>query len=176
MTCYRRQDNWHSYVKNSLTAAELESMTSHLENCPECRDTVSVIQETAASFAKNRVKYCPPPAIKLNVMMSIDKNRYLVNLAHADSLTQISFTKTTTPHFFELRNWGFSMIASGILLFTLNLTSLTPNFETSQMTELQSELSQQITRPFNELSQIADNALEKIESLAFSNHSFLNKP
>ena len=83
MTCYRSRSNWHSYVKNSLNEAELDEMTIHLAHCYECQDIVSVIQETASTFAKSRVVLSPPLDIKINVMMTIDKNRYKENLAGA---------------------------------------------------------------------------------------------
>ena len=157
MTCYRSRDNWHSYVKNSLSEGEAEEMASHLAHCSECHDVVSLIRETIDSLAKNRVILSPPTAIKINVMKAIDKNKYRENLSNTNSF-----------HLFELRNWGFSMIAAGILLFALNLTSLNPNFEVSQMTELHTELSKQMAIPFDKMSQVTNDALGKLESLTLS--------
>lgn len=159
MTCYRSQDNWHSYVKNCLTEVELDEMTSHLAHCPKCRDVVSVIQETVSSLAKTRVNFCPPTVVKTNVMMAIDTNLYSEN-----------FSSVNSSHLFALRNWGFSMIAAGILLFALNLASLTPNFEAGQMKELHIELNKQMTIPFDKMGQVANDALEKIESLTLLKH------
>lgn len=156
MTCYRSRDNWHSYVKTSLSEEELDEMTSHLADCPECQDVVSVIQETREGLAKSRVNFHPPAAIKINVMMAIAENQYKDNLPNPNSF-----------HLFELKNWGFSMIAAGILLFALNLTSLTPDFEANQMTELHT-LSKQLAIPFDKMSQVANDALGKIESLTWS--------
>lgn len=159
MTCYRILDNWHSYVKSSLSEAELHEMTSHLTNCPECRDLVYIIQKTAGSLAKSRLDFLPPAAIKINVMMAIDKNRYVKHLS-----------STKLSHIFQLRNWGFSMIAAGILLFALNLTSLTPDPEGRPMSELHIKLSQQMAIPFHKMSQVANDTLGKIESLTSSKH------
>ncbi|MCO1600773.1 anti-sigma factor family protein [Desulfosporosinus nitroreducens] len=157
MTCYRSRDNWHSYVKNSLSEAERDEMASHLSNCPECRSIVAIIQETLESLAKNQVILCPPLDIKINVMKAIDKHRYRENIV------------STNPfHLFELKNWGVSMIAAGILLFALNLTTLNPGSENGQMTELHTELGKQFTIPFDKMSQVANDALEKIESLSLS--------
>lgn len=158
MTCYRNRDNWHSYVKNSLSEAELDEMASHLTHCPECRDVVSVIQKTVGSFAKTRINFRPPPEIKINVMMAIDKKLYVETMPSAHSF-----------YLFSLRNWGFSMIAAGILLFALNLTSL-PDFQTGQMNKLHSELNKQMTVPFDKMGQVANDALEKIESLTLLKH------
>lgn len=159
MTCYRSRDNWHSYVKNSLSEAELKEMTSHLAHCPECRDVVSVIQETFNGFAKARVNFHPPTAIKFNVMMAIDKNLYLE-----------TFPRANSSHLFAVRNWGFSMIAAGILLFALNLTSLSPNLEDSRMNELHIELNKQVSVPLDKMSQITNDALVKLESLSLLKH------
>jgi len=159
MPCYRSRDNWHSYVKKSLSETELDEMTSHLDHCSECHDVVSVIQETVCSLTKSRVDFLPPTAIKINIMMAIDKNRYVENSPSANS-----------SQFFALKNWGLSMIAAGLLLFALNLTSLTPNFKAGQMDELHMELNKQITIPFDKMSQVANDALGKIESLIRSKH------
>ena len=91
--------------------------------------------------------------------MAIDKNRYVENSPSANS-----------SQFFALKNWGLSMIAAGLLLFALNLTSLTPNFKAGQMDELHMELNKQITIPFDKMSQVANDALGKIESLIRSKH------
>lgn len=151
MTCYRSQNNWHSYVKNSLSEAELDEMTSHLAHCSECKNTVSLIQETASILVKSRADLIPPSSIKINVMMTIDKNRY-------------KKSAYSSCHF-ELKNWGLSLVAAGFLLFTLNLTSLTPNFEISHVAELNSDLGRQIALPFDKMSQVAHDALGKIEAL-----------
>ena len=153
MTCYRSRDNWHSYVKNSLDEADLESMTTHLSHCPNCRDIVSAIQETADLLAKSRIILSPPAGIKLNVMMAIDKERY---------------KKVSSSHLFELKNWGFSMVAGGLLLLVLNLTSLTPNFESGQIAALNTQIGKQIAHPFENMSQATDAAIVKIETITKS--------
>ena len=153
MTCYRSRDNWHSYVKNSLSEAELEAMTTHLSQCPECQDLVSVIQETSGILTTNRVILSPPASIKLNIMMAIDKNRY---------------KKATPSHAFQLKNWGFSMVAAGLLLLALNLTSLTPSFRSGQVVDLNSKIGQQIVHPFAKISQAAYSAKIRIEAITLS--------
>lgn len=154
MTCYRSRDNWHSYVKNSLNVAELNEMTTHLAHCSECLNTVFLIKETAGILATSRVDLSPPLAIKINVMTAIDKNKYK------------KFANSS--HLFALKNQGLSMVAAGLLLFALNLTSLTPNFKVSQVAELNSELAKQIALPIDKMSQVAHDALGKIESLTLS--------
>lgn len=154
MTCYRSRSNWHSYVKNSLDEVELNELTAHLTKCPECRDIVSIIQKTADIFAESRAVHRPPVDIKINVMEAIDKTRYQ-NVANSS-------------HLFELKNWGLSMVAAGLLLFALNITSLAPNFESDQVAELNIEIGKQIALPFDKMSQVAHDALGKIESLTLS--------
>jgi len=153
MTCYRSRDNWHSYVKRSLTDSALEGLSTHLKHCPECREHVSAIQETAELLAKNRVIFSPPASIKLNVMSAIDKNRY---------------KKVSPSHLFELKNWGFSMVAGGLILLALNFSSLTPNFESSQVAELNNQMGKQLAHPFDKISEAADAALIKIEMITQS--------
>ncbi|HZK55458.1 MAG TPA: zf-HC2 domain-containing protein [Desulfosporosinus sp.] len=138
MTCYRSRDNWHSYVKNSLSEAELETITTHLTQCPECRDLVSIIHETADFLAKTRIIFSPPASMKLNVMSAIDSNRY----------------KKVSSHVFELKNWGFSMVAGGLLLLALNLTSLAPTLQSGQVAEF-----------FDKISHAAYAAMMKIETI-----------
>jgi len=136
-----------------LSKAELEGMATHLLNCPECRDIVSVIQATAGLFAKSRVILPPPAVIKLNVMMAIDKNRY---------------KKVSSPHLFELKNWGFSMVAGGLLLLALNFTSLTPNLKSGQVSALNSQIGEQIAHPIDKMSQAATAAIVKFETITRS--------
>ena len=150
MTCYRSQGGWHSYVKNCLSEEELEAMATHLTHCPECRDLVSIIQETNGILAKSRVILPPPDTIKLNVMMAIEKDKY----------KKVSYSPV-----FELKNWGFSMVAGGLLLLALNLTSLTPNFESGQVAKLNSQFGQQIAHPFDKMGQAASAAIIKIETI-----------
>jgi len=154
MTCYRSRSNWHSYVKNSLDAVELHELTAHLTKCPECREIVSVIQKTAYILAESRAVHIPPVAIKINVMQAIDKSRYKKG--------------ANSSHLFELRNWGLSMVAAGLLLFALNLTSLTPNFENGRVAELNIEIGRKIAIPFDKMSQVAHDALGQIEALTLS--------
>lgn len=156
MTCYRSRDNWHSYVKKHMDRNELEEMTAHLTACPECREVVWGIQEMLSGLRKNQLILTPPPTLKIQVMAAIDKNKYQQTSTETHSLLS---------HFSELRNWGFSMIAAGILLFFLNLTSLTPRFEADQMTELHTELSQQIAIPLEKINQLTANTLRMLESL-----------
>lgn len=156
MTCYRSRDNWHSYVKHSLNEVELEEMATHLRHCPECCEIVSTIQETAGLLAKNRIILHPPQGIKLNVMMAIDKNKY---------------KGISSPHLFEIKNWGFSMVAGGLLLLALNLSSLTPNFESGQVTELNSQIGQQIAHPFDKMSQAANAVIVKIGTITKQKNS-----
>lgn len=153
MTCYRSRDNWHSYVKNSLSEAELEVMTTHLTQCPECRDLVSIIHETADLLAKNRIIFSPPASIKLNVMRAIDNSRY---------------KKVSSSHVLELKNWGFSMVAGGLLLLALNLTSLAPTLESGQVADINSHIVQQIVQPFDKMSHAAYAAMIKLETITQS--------
>ncbi|MBC2726604.1 anti-sigma factor [Desulfosporosinus sp.] len=153
MTCYRSRDNWHSYVKHSLSKAELDEMASHLAHCSKCRSTVAIIKKTLDNLTKKQVILNPPADLKMNVMKAIDKSLYLNNLVSLNSF-----------RLFELKTWGFSMIATGIFLFALNLAALNPNFEGGKMIELPSILSKQMTIPINKISQLANDTFEKIES------------
>jgi len=185
MTCYRSLDDWHSYVKNSLDEVELHEMKTHLLHCPECHNTVALIQETASTLVKGRIVLNPPVDIKTNVMMTIDKNRYERNsacfkpqeqtktlgytYAHSNSKVETWFKKgAKSSHLFELKNWGISMVAAGILLFALNLTSLVPNYECRQVAEFNSELGKQMALPFGKMSEAAHDAFGKIQSLTLS--------
>jgi len=80
-------------------------------------------------------------------MMAIDKNRYKL---------------VSVPHPFELKNWGFSMVATGVLLLALNITSLTPTIESGQVAKLNSQIVQQIAHPFEKMSQAAYSAISKL--------------
>lgn len=182
MTCYRSRDDWHSYVKNSLDDAELHEMTAHLLHCSECQNAVVLIQKTVNILVKGRFVLNPPADIKTNVMMAIDKNRYKENLAYVKPQAQkktLGYTNTSqnlnfetgfkkgsrSSHLFDLKNWGISMVAAGLLLFALNLTSLAHNFESIQVAEFNSELGKQMAIPFDKMSRAAHNAFGEIESL-----------
>lgn len=150
MTCYRSRDSWHSYVKHCLSEKDLNEMTSHLSHCPECREIVFDIRKTFDKLSKNKVTLNPPLDIKVNIMEAIDKNRYKQNLVSIN-----------TFRLFELRNWGLSMIAAGVFLFALNLTSLNPITRTEEMNELH-ELSKQIAIPLDKMSQAAANFFQRL--------------
>jgi hypothetical protein len=137
-------------------------MTVHLKNCLDCQTAVSQIQETAHILAKSQITITPPLEIKTNVMLTIDKNRYKENTASSHPLTK---NKINSARPFELKNWGFSMVAAGILLFVLNLTLPTPKFESNQVAVLNNALGKQITLPFDKISQVTEAVLHKIDSL-----------
>jgi len=151
MTCYRSQSNWHSYVKKSLDEDELREMTVHLRQCSECRSIVSDIRETASTFVNNRMILIPPIEIKLNVMTTINKDKYK--------------PCTNSTHLLEMKNWGLSLLATGILLFALNATSLAPHLESTQVSDLNSAVGKQIALPFTKMSQTVHAALRVIDSL-----------
>lgn len=150
MTCHRIRDNWHSYVKNSMNDEEFSEMTNHLANCPECLNTVSVIRNTLASFAQNQAVLLPPVSIKIKVMENINKHKY---------------KKAVVPQSFELKNWGFSMIASGLILFVLNLSPAIPSFLSHQVTDLNLKIGRQITLPLEKMGLATHAVLEGIETL-----------
>ncbi|WP_407312839.1 anti-sigma factor family protein [Desulfosporosinus sp. SB140] len=182
MTCYRSEDDWHSYIKKNLAEAVLLDMAAHLTHCPECRHTVSLIQETADLLSKGRVTFTPPLDLKINIMMTIDKNKYKENPAYAELKTEqeplILLTNPKTYTFrktkdrknsfqrFDLKNWGLSMVAAGFLLFALNLSSLTVSFKSTQIAELNNELIKQIVLPFDKMSELTHDVLMKIDSLS----------
>ena len=153
MTCYRSQDNWHSYVKKSLTESALEGLSTHLMYCPECREHVAAIEETARLLAKNRVSLSPPASMKLNVMLAINKTKY---------------RKVSSSHLFELKNWGFSMVAGGLILLALNFSSLAPNYENGQVAELNHQIGKQLAHPFDKISEATNAALVRIETITRS--------
>ncbi|AFQ42881.1 anti-sigma factor family protein [Desulfosporosinus meridiei] len=150
MTCYRSQDSWHSYVKQCLSDSERNEMASHLGHCPECREIVSDIKKTLEIISNPDIPM-PQLGIKVNVMDSIDKSRYKQNLVSVN-----------TFRLFELRNWGFSMIAAGVFLFAFNLTSFSSIIKTDQVTELGSSLSKQISIPLDKVSQAASSFLNHL--------------
>jgi len=86
-------------------------------------------------------------------MLAINKNKY---------------KKVTSSPVFELKNWGLSMVAGGVLLLALNLTSLAPNFESGQVVDLNNQIGQQIVRPFDQMKQAAYTAMMKLETIELS--------
>lgn len=163
MTCYLNKDDWHSYYQKSLDRQTLDEMSNHLAQCPECQNILWQIQETAKLLAKGRINLNPPPDLKLNIMEAINRSRY-----QAGSNKELPQKETASSHHFELRNWGFSMMAAGFLLFALNLSSLSPNLMTTQVTQLDSGFSKQIILPFTRMNQLAHTLLIKIDALTDS--------
>ncbi len=150
MACHRRQDNWHSYVKNSLDELELQNMTNHLAECPQCQDIVSDIRETTSFLKKNRVVPEADTDLTANIMQRIDLNKY---------------KKDVSPHFLTVKNWGFSLVAAGVILFVLNLTTLTPNFKSNHVAEFNSKIGKELSQPLAKLSLLTHAALGKSEAL-----------
>ncbi|MGC7872940.1 anti-sigma factor family protein [Desulfosporosinus sp. SYSU MS00001] len=160
MTCYLSKDDWHSYYKKSLDRQKLDEMSSHLTQCPECQNILWQIQETAELLAKGRINFDPPPNLKLNIMKSITRSGY-----QADSNKEPTQKETASSRHLELRNWGFSMMAAGFLLFAFNLSSLSRNLMTTQVTQLDSGFSKQIILPLTKMNQLAHTLLIKIDAL-----------
>lgn len=162
MTCFRNQENWHSYVKKSLTKEKLDELTAHLTHCPDCQITVAHIRETAQILSESRTTLTPPLDVKVNVMLAIDKNRYK---ERSDTFRPLTKKNANSVHLFELKNWGLSMVAAGILLFVLNLTFLTPNDETNRVAQLNNELEKQTTLCLEKMTQATQAVLQKIDTL-----------
>ncbi|MHB8126765.1 MAG: anti-sigma factor family protein [Desulfitobacteriaceae bacterium] len=127
-------------------------MTNHLFYCSECRHTVSDIRDTSVSFAENQTVLQPPVSIKINVMAAIDKQKY---------------NKGAIPHsqLLDLKNWGFSMIVAGLIIFVINLSPLAPYFASRQVANLNSIIGKQIALPVEIMSLATHAALEKIGTL-----------
>lgn len=149
MTCHRIRDNWHSYVKNSLHKDEQTEMTNHLAHCPECQATVSFIRGTSLTFVENQTMLCPPSSIKINVMAAIDKHKY---------------KKGAAPQLLDLQNWGFSMIAAGLIIFVINLSPLAPYFASRHVANLNGNISKRIALPFEKIGLATHTALKKVET------------
>lgn len=123
MTCYRSKDDWHSYFKKNLDDMKLADMRAHLAHCPECQHLVLQIQETAEFLAQGRITVNPPASLKINVMMAIDKNRYIESPAnvelqgeqqsvvariHPDTYNfRLAKKQTNSSHRFELKIFSF---------------------------------------------------------------------
>ncbi|AFM40094.1 hypothetical protein Desaci_1055 [Desulfosporosinus acidiphilus SJ4] len=180
MTCYLSKDDWHSYYKKSLSKSKLEEMSNHLALCLECRNNLLQIQETANVLAAGRTALTPPEDLKLNIMKAIDKHKYQIKPSSIEKCEQQPSTahrnldtyddghphKTANSPLFELRNWGFSMVAAGFLLFTLNLSPLTHYLTNTQVALLNNELNKQIALPLNRINQLTHTLITKIDSLA----------
>ncbi|KLU65516.1 hypothetical protein DEAC_c26530 [Desulfosporosinus acididurans] len=160
MTCYLSKDDWHSYYKKSLDRQKLDEMSSHLAQCSECQNALWQIQETAELLARGKINFDPPPDLKLNIMKTITKSGY-----QADSNKEPTQKETASSYHIELRNWGFSMMAAGFLLFALNLSSLSPNLLNTQVAQLDSGFNKQIILPFTKMNQLAHTLLIKIDTL-----------
>lgn len=153
MACRRSRDNWHSYVKKSLSAAELIEMTIHLEQCAKCREIVSAIRETTKLLASSRVSLVPPTEIRLNVMKAIDKTKYK--------------KETYSPHLsLSLRLLGFSLVTTGIILLAINLNPKAQGLEKFQMAEVNFQIGKEIALPLDNIGQTVSVAVWKLGSLS----------
>lgn len=160
MTCYQSRRDWHSYVKESLPEIELKELSDHLQNCSECREIIININETSKLLAQSHTLVIPPIDLKINVMLRIDKNKYRPN----------PFIQKfgASLHLLDLKNWGFSLVAAGVLLFAFNLTPFFPYLESNSLLQFNSEVGKKISLPFDQMSHIAQTTLEKIEALTKS--------
>ena len=152
MACLRSRDNWHSYVKKSLSAAELQEMSMHLEHCAQCREIVSDIRETSTFLASNRVFLVPPGEIHLNIMQAIDKTKYQKG---------IGFSRLSL----SIRHLGFSLLSAGFILLAINLNTAAWGFESVQMADMNFQIGKQIALPFDHMGQAVSVAVEKIGAL-----------
>jgi len=150
MTCRRSRDEWHSYVKSSLSELEMQEMTIHLTGCSECREIVLDIRETLGFLAKNLVAPAPPIDMKISIMAAITPNKY----------------RRKYPRYpVELKTWGLSMVAAGLILFVVNLSPLAANFNSTSSFGFTSQIGWILTQPFNSMGRAADAVLGKVENL-----------
>lgn len=152
MTCPRSRNNWHSYVKKSLNAAELQDMETHLEQCATCREIVSGIRETTNLLASVRVNLEPPTDIRVNVMKAIDKTKYKKG-NHFPRLI------------LSLRLLGFSLVATGFLLLVLNLNPAAYRLENVNIAEVNFQIGKVIALPFDSFGQTVSVVIGKLDSL-----------
>lgn len=123
----------------------MQEMAAHLTRCAICRETVPVIEAMSDFLGSNRAVPCLPAEIKLNVMAAIDTTKY---------------KQGTSLHRFVMKNWGFSLIAAGLILFFVKPSPLV-----STITKLNDSVSWQIVRPVDKMGLITRAALGKIEIL-----------
>lgn len=150
MTCPRSRNNWHSYVKKSLSAAELQDMETHLEQCATCREIVSDIRETTNLLASVRVNLEPPTDIRVNVMKAIDKTKYKKE-NHFSRLMQ------------SVRLLGFSLVATGFLLLALNLNPAVYRLENVSIAEVNFQIGKIIALPFDNFGQTVSVVIGKLD-------------
>lgn len=152
MSCKKYEDKLHSFAIGSLKEAERLELEMHLESCVSCKQEVYDIKRTADFIKANRTVPILPIEMKQNIMASIDLKRY----KSADRKNR-----------FELKNWGASMIAAGLILFALNLSHYTNYYlaKESYLYNIGNEIGKKILLPINNLGQSANTVFGKIIEL-----------
>lgn len=109
MNCSLYKEKLHSYISGSLSEMESRAVKKHLELCGDCREEAAQIKKAKLYLAALRKDSVPPPNLKSNIMAAIDLNKYKPKKKKDLS---------------QLRNWGISLVASGLILMVLNTADI----------------------------------------------------
>ena len=152
MDCDKYKYNLHSFADGSLNDIENKAIIKHIKVCERCKKEVGEIREI-----RRLLKCCsesvvfPPIDLKSSIMSSINLRKY---------------KKVCMVTLGELKNWGMSFVAAGLILLLLNLTP------TDNSTRMQIEtnvrrinITENMTRPLSFINQSADSVAERILEL-----------
>ncbi len=108
MSCEQFQDLLTAFLENELSADENLLISTHLEQCPECRELLKHMQEMQLVFA-DLPEVEPPARIRKNVMAVIAQ---------------------TQPAKKPVHNWQWRRVAAALVIFCLSFaTGLYPILE-----------------------------------------------
>lgn len=152
MCCNEYRNILHEYAKGKLSELESHGVTRHLKSCDRCRRELAEIKELKEflefSFQESMK---PPMDLKSDIMASINLKRY--KKAYKNNLG-------------ELANWGMSLVAAGLILLFINVTS------TDDIVRVQNEwgntkenITEKIHQPFSSINKGLDKFTERITQL-----------
>ena len=152
MRCNEIRYNLHEYASGKLNELESHATAKHLKSCEKCRreleDIRAMKELLKLSFQDN---VTPPLNLKADIMGSINLKKY--KKAYKNALE-------------ELKTWGMSLVAAGLILFFF---SMGPSDNILQARNdwdgARDGITEKIYHPFSSINERLDKFTERITQL-----------
>lgn len=152
MCCNEVRYNLHEYASGKLNELESHAAAKHLKSCDKCRrelEEIRVMRDFLKSGFQSSIT--PPLDLKAGIMASINLRRY--KRAYKNALG-------------ELKNWGMSLVAAGLILFFLSMGPADNMLqERNDWDGTREGIREKIYQPFSSINERLDKFTDRITQL-----------
>lgn len=110
-------DNLIDYFNRSLTEAEKEQYTAHLEHCSECQEELKELIEITGELPYLSEPITPPTGMKKRILENVYETTELVEIQQA--ITEQPNLSVDRPAAVQRTSWWTPMLAAALLLSLL---------------------------------------------------------